>query len=273
MSKEYGYIKVYRSLLENVIWKDKPYSKGQAWLELIMLANHTDKKILINGKVDIVKRGQIFTNRRELADRWGWSTKKVDNFIKLLKTEEMVTAKGTTNGITLTIENYGFYQSKGDTVSHTRDTSEDTAEATSEDTAEGTQNKKKKNKNNKKNNKNSNITPKTDVSALILDFSEDDEIQNFLLKWLDIRKKKRLLMDEEVIRLNLAQVNPMAEKSKLTVKEYLSEIIRRSWGTFYEIPPKKKPEPEAENHASYDLDEFKERSLYGEIKYERKKKA
>ncbi len=82
-------------------------------------------------------------------------------------------------------------------------------------------------------------------------------------------------MDEEVIKLNLSQINIMARKSGLTVTDYLSEIIRRSWGTFYEIPKKtetKRPKQETKPEASYDLEKFKEQSLHGELKYERRNK-
>lgn len=67
----------------------------------------------------------------------------------------------------------------------------------------------------------------------------------------------------------------MAEKSGLSVKDYLSEVVRRSWGTFYEIPKKtetKKSKQESKHHPSYDLEKFKEQSLYGELKYERRNK-
>lgn len=275
MSKRYGFIKIYRDIQDHYLWSEKPFDRGRAFIDLLLLANHSDKKMMVNGSLKTIKRGQLFTSRKKLADRWGWSTKKVDGFIKMLKTDKMVTAEGTSEGTTLTVENYSFYQSEGDTPGIYQGNSRGNTQRDSGGNSRGNTNKNEKNNKKVKNEKNNkyNITPKTGVSALILDFSDDIEIQNLLFKWVDVRKKKRLPMDDEVIKLNLNQVNIMAEKSGLTVTEYLSEIIRRSWGTFYEISDKKdKPENKKETttNASYDLEEFEERSLYGELKYTRK---
>ena len=37
-----GWIKIHRDILYHEIWSDKPFSKGQAWIDLILLANHSD---------------------------------------------------------------------------------------------------------------------------------------------------------------------------------------------------------------------------------------
>ncbi len=116
MSKNYGYIKLYRDIQGHYLWNEKPFDRGRAFIDLVLLANHSDKKIMINGNLKTIRRGQLFTSRKKLADRWGWSTKKVDGFIKLLKTDKMVTAEGTAEGTTLTVENYEVYQSDGDSM-------------------------------------------------------------------------------------------------------------------------------------------------------------
>ena len=41
---EANFFLVNRSILNHWVWDDKPFSKGQAWIDLIALANHTDKK-------------------------------------------------------------------------------------------------------------------------------------------------------------------------------------------------------------------------------------
>lgn len=37
-----GWIKIHRDILYHEIWSDKPFSKGQAWIDLILMANHSD---------------------------------------------------------------------------------------------------------------------------------------------------------------------------------------------------------------------------------------
>ena len=39
MNTQKGFVGVHRSLQEHWLWDEKPFSKGQAWIDLIMLAN------------------------------------------------------------------------------------------------------------------------------------------------------------------------------------------------------------------------------------------
>ena len=114
MQKNTGYIKLYRSIQGNFLWDKKPFDKPRAFIDLLLLANHTDNTIVINGKTTVIKRGQYHTSRKKLADRWGWDVKTVDRFLGILKNAEMVTYTGDPFGITLTIENYSLYQGDGD---------------------------------------------------------------------------------------------------------------------------------------------------------------
>lgn len=53
-----NWIKLNRALIDNPIWKIKPFSKGQAWVDLLMLTNHTTGFITVkNGKLIEIKRG------------------------------------------------------------------------------------------------------------------------------------------------------------------------------------------------------------------------
>ena len=106
-----GWIKVYRKLTENPIWLDKPFSKGQAWIDLLFMANSKPTKLVYGNTIIELKRGQLHTSEIKLMARWGWSKKKVRAYLALLETLKMATADGTTKGTVVTIENYGVYQS------------------------------------------------------------------------------------------------------------------------------------------------------------------
>lgn len=108
-----GFVKIDREIMEHWVWEDKPFSKGQAWIDLILLANHKDVKRIQGGKVVMFKRGTVNRSILSLAKRWGWNPKKVRNFINTLKNDEMVLSEGTTQGTTIIIENYGKFQNKG----------------------------------------------------------------------------------------------------------------------------------------------------------------
>ena len=121
MSKK-GYIKVYRDIQDHWIWQEE-FSMAQAWLDLIMMANHKDRKIPFNDTIKVIKRGQHLTSVRKLSARWGWGINKTERFLKLLESDEMIKKESDTSGTLLTIINYGVYQSSDtptDTPTDTR---------------------------------------------------------------------------------------------------------------------------------------------------------
>ena len=139
-----GWIKIHRKMLDCWIWQEKPFDKGRAWVDLILLAMHHDKKMLIDNEVVVINRGSFMTSAIKLADRWGWSRNKVLRFINVLETEQMVNTKRTPKGTLVTIVKYEDFQC-GDT---TDDTTLETTDGTPNETADETQNKNIKNDNN-----------------------------------------------------------------------------------------------------------------------------
>jgi len=110
-----GWILLYRSLQEHWLWKEKPFSRGQAWIDLIFTVNHENKKVPFDGGFITVKRGQTVTSLRKLSERWGWSVGKVSRFLNVLETDKMLTRNSDTKKTVLTIENYKDYQDKRNT--------------------------------------------------------------------------------------------------------------------------------------------------------------
>lgn len=112
-----AFIKVDRRLFDHWLWKEKPFSKAMAWVDLIQLATHKDEKFVTHGTLIEGKRGNVYRSQMWLAERWGWSRKKVRTFLRLLEKEGMVTVSGlrmgTVNGTVITIENYGKFQGEG----------------------------------------------------------------------------------------------------------------------------------------------------------------
>lgn len=110
MSTNRGYIKLYRDIREHEIWQDKPFSKGQAWVDLLMMVNHEDKRILFDGNPVQIWRGCTMTSERKLADKWGWSRSKVHRFLEMLEREIMIRVDRTTKRTMISIVNYDVYQ-------------------------------------------------------------------------------------------------------------------------------------------------------------------
>lgn len=110
-----GWIKVFRKLQNHWLWDDRPFSKGQAWLDLMMSANHKTRRVRMDNQLVTISRGTFITSTRKLADRWGWSRKKVISFLDLLENDKMLARKSDTKKTVLTLVNYGQYQVEGAT--------------------------------------------------------------------------------------------------------------------------------------------------------------
>lgn len=121
-----NWIKLNRNIFYNSLWEDKePFDKRSAWIDLLMLANHSDHKIIQDGKITMAKRGDVNRSISFLAKRWRWSFKKVLRFINLLESDKMVIRNSTTHGTTITIVNYNKYQTRGKTDDLTDDRTHD----------------------------------------------------------------------------------------------------------------------------------------------------
>lgn len=105
-----GYISIHRKIEDNWMWLSEPFTKAQAWIDLLLLANHKDNSFFLRGiKID-VKRGQIAWSEDSLASRWKWSRGKVRNFLKLLKIEQQIEQHKSNKINVLEILNYDSYQ-------------------------------------------------------------------------------------------------------------------------------------------------------------------
>lgn len=105
-----GWQKVYRDITKHWLWEDKPFSRGQAFIDLLLMVNHQDKKILFNGDLIEVKRGSRITSLRQLGESWGWSRTKVKKFLEQLEKDGMITVKSDSKKTVVSIENYSVYQ-------------------------------------------------------------------------------------------------------------------------------------------------------------------
>lgn len=106
-----GWVKVHRSILDNPLWQDKPFSKGQAWVDIILLANHTPQKIMLGNSIVEIEAGSFVTSELKLAERWGWSKTKTRAFLKLLQDEQMIDKISDRKKTTINVVNYSRFQS------------------------------------------------------------------------------------------------------------------------------------------------------------------
>ena len=120
-----GWISIHRKLQECWIWNGEPFTRGQAWVDILLSATHDGYKKRIGNSLVTIHSGQLHTSIIKLSQRWQWSEKKVRRYLELLEGDGMITYEGNAHGTTLTIVNYGFYQGEGRTVDAPNDPTED----------------------------------------------------------------------------------------------------------------------------------------------------
>jgi len=134
-----GWFKVERALADHWLWKsNEPFDKRSAWIDLILLANYKDFKTSYKGRIVYRKRGEVNTSVVYLAKRWRWDRRKVNRFLMALEMDGMLHVNSTSDGTTITIENYNKYQDTGTAYS----TGDGTPHGTTHGTPHGTHDKK-----------------------------------------------------------------------------------------------------------------------------------
>ena len=106
-----GYIKLFRRIEDNKLWKKKRrISHAEAWIDLLLMANHKKSKIFIGYQEIEVKRGEVFTSQKQLAKRWKWGIASVHRFLMNLQTLRKAEIKAETKYTIIFIVNYTKYQ-------------------------------------------------------------------------------------------------------------------------------------------------------------------
>jgi len=118
---------IHRQICENkYLWDDKPFARGQAWIDLIMDAAIADKHECLRGETFILQRGSLKTTIRELSNKWGWSKTKVLNFLNSLQSASMAKIESDTKKTVITIVNYEEFQHRKTQKGQREDTQKDT---------------------------------------------------------------------------------------------------------------------------------------------------
>lgn len=143
-----GWIKLHRQITDNVLWLDaEPFDRRSAWIDLLLMVNHEERQIMVNGQIRTVERGQTLTSEVKLADRWHWSRDRVRRYLSAIETAKMVSVNRTSYGTWINVENYTFFQGQATGNKTGVNTAIDTADKTANKTAVDTQTRNKEYKN------------------------------------------------------------------------------------------------------------------------------
>lgn len=115
-----GWIKIHRQIQDCDIWDtEEPFDYRSAWIDLLLLVNHKDKKTVFDGKSITVKKGQRITSVRKLSERWHWSVNRTYRYLRLLEDLGMIQKESDNRRTLLTIVKYEDFQDTENTHEYT----------------------------------------------------------------------------------------------------------------------------------------------------------
>lgn len=121
MESNTGWIKLHRNIMDSPDWLAEPFTRAQAWIDLLLLANHKPGFIRKRGIMVAVDRGQVGYSEEALACRWQWSRGKTRRFLSELvrlsqishRISEKTVQKNASVSSLIHIVNYDKHQMNG----------------------------------------------------------------------------------------------------------------------------------------------------------------
>jgi len=209
---EKNYFSVNRVLLHSNRWLSEKFTRGQAWIDLFGLAQHTDSYIRVRGIKINIKRGQLGNSQLTLANRWKWSRGKIKRFLNELEMDGDIEQQNSKVTTLITIKKYNLWQG-GNTTNRTTDGQQT-------DNKQYTYNKDNKDNNKKKE------TQQAKSTLLINYLIEQLKVMNNIKSLDDTVKKNRqyayLLVKNKIVPE--FKHEPNTEKIKMAIDKILSRI-------------------------------------------------
>lgn len=107
---EKNYIILHKSLMEDALYQKEPFTKWQAWIDLVFLAYGTPSELYIRGIKVHTDRGCVYMGVNKLSERWKWSRGKVERFIRYLADNKRIEVKTSNTVNCIIILGYDQYQ-------------------------------------------------------------------------------------------------------------------------------------------------------------------
>ena len=104
-----GWISTYRKILENpIVCKDSDYFA--VWMYLLLNATHKESPAIFNKKKIILKKGQLITGRKTIAEKFDISESKVQRILKTFEIEQQIKQQTCSRNRLISIINWNEYQ-------------------------------------------------------------------------------------------------------------------------------------------------------------------
>lgn len=213
----YGWVSIHRQIQEHWLWNDKPFSYGHAWVDLILMANHTDNRFPLGNEVVTVEAGSLITSELKLADRWGWSKTKVRRFLTLLENDSMIVKKTDRKKTTINIVNYGVYQ-------------------VSETTEKPIKNHKKTDKKPIKNTNNNDNNDNNENKNIL--YAESPALNDAVISFIQHRKSMKKPMTDRAVKLMMNNLSKLSSDVNIQI-EILNQSIVNGWQGIFPLKNQK----------------------------------
>ena len=102
------------------------------WIDILLMANYKDKKILFEGKPELIERGSFITSMVKLSQRWCMNRETVKKFLDTLKNDGMISYETSNKRTLIKVIKYEFFQGLCDVYPTAEPATEPTAEPTAE---------------------------------------------------------------------------------------------------------------------------------------------
>lgn len=111
----HGCLKLERRFFSNPLWlEDRAFSKAEAFLDLLQLAEPAPAHRIIRGAVVELQEGELVASVRYLADRWSWGKDKVTTFVRFLETRQCARRETRQGESVIILCNYKDYKTTPD---------------------------------------------------------------------------------------------------------------------------------------------------------------
>ena len=125
--KASNFLQLSRDIQNTPYYKDKPFNRGAALLDLMMLTQHTEFQEYKRGELVTYKRGHCYHPIEEFATRWGWDRRKVRRFLEQMEKNGEITVHTSKRGTHIVMHKYDEWQGYGisDGISQSLENEED----------------------------------------------------------------------------------------------------------------------------------------------------
>jgi len=204
-----GWISLHRASMDHWIYEDSDYWK--IWTTMLFKASHKDNKILINGQLVELKRGQFIFGRERFSAETNIPVSKIRRCIKLLKSDQQISQQITRKYSIISITNYDRYQK-----ANQQSDQQTTIKRPSNDHQTTT---------------NNNVNKVNNVNNMDFSSWPEKPSDQVLSDWLAMRKRLKADVSQTVIN-RLSRELKKAHARGMSVDDCLSECVTRGWRGF-----------------------------------------